>query len=88
LAAAVDSAESLLGGDARGEVPKPLRVTVVGVVKAGGGDLRAGRPVDDLSSGRLHLVVEVAEHDNGTLRMPGKEISAAARTVVASALRR
>jgi len=45
LAAPVDSAESLLGGYARGEVPKPLRVTFVGVVKAaGGGDLRAGRP--------------------------------------------
>ena len=45
LAAPVDSAESLLGGYARGEVPKRLRVTFVGVVKAaGGGDLRAGRP--------------------------------------------
>jgi hypothetical protein len=60
LASSVDSAESLLGRDAGGEVPKPLRVTFVGAVKAGGADLRAGRPVDDLSSGGLHLVVEVA----------------------------
>jgi hypothetical protein len=45
----VDSAESLLGRDARGEVPKPLRVTFLGAVKPGGTDLRAGRPVDDLS---------------------------------------
>jgi len=53
LASSVDSAESLLGRDARGEVPKPLRVTVVGAVKASGADLRAGRPVDDLSGGPL-----------------------------------
>ena len=33
LASSVDSAESLLGRDARGEVPKPLRVTFVGAVK-------------------------------------------------------
>ena len=52
LASSVDSAKSLRGRDARGEVPQPLRVTVVGVVKAGGTNLRAGRPVDDLSSGR------------------------------------
>jgi hypothetical protein len=75
LVAPVDSAESLLGRDARGEVPKPLRVTVVGAVKAACTNLRAGRPVDDLSSGGLHLVVEVAEHDNGTLWMVGEEIS-------------
>src|SRR6476469_328711 len=74
-ASAVDSAESLLGRDAGGEVPKPLRVTFVGAVKASGADLRAGRPVDDLSSGRLHLIVEVAKHDNRTLRMVGEEIS-------------
>ena len=42
LASSVDSAESLLGWDARGEVPKPLCVTVVGAVKAGGADHRAG----------------------------------------------
>jgi hypothetical protein len=66
LAAPVDSAESLLGRNTPGEVPKPLRVTVVGAVKPGGADLRAGRPVDDLSSGGLHLVVEVAEHDDAT----------------------
>jgi len=52
LASSVDSAKSLRGRDARGEVPQPLRVTVVGAVKAGGTNLRAGRPVDDLSSGR------------------------------------
>jgi len=75
LPSSVDSAESLLGRDARGEVPKPLRVTVVGAVKAAGTNLRAGRPVDDLSSGGLHLVVEVAKHDNGTLRLAGKAVS-------------
>jgi hypothetical protein len=72
---AVDSAESLLGVDAWGEVPKPLRVTVVGAVKASCADLRAERPVDDLSGGRLHHIVEVAKHDNRTLRMVGEEIS-------------
>jgi hypothetical protein len=41
LAAPVDSAESLLGRNAGGEVPKPLRVTFVGVVKAGGTNLSA-----------------------------------------------
>jgi hypothetical protein len=73
LASSVDSAESLLGRDAGGEVPKPLRVTLVGAVKASCADLRAGRPVEDLSSGRLHLIVEVAEHDNRTL-MVGEQI--------------
>ena len=72
--APVDSAESLLGGNARGEVPKPLRVTVVGAVKAGGTDLRARWSVEDLGGGGLDLVVEVAEHDNGTLWMAGEEI--------------
>ena len=73
LAAPVDSAESLLSRDARGEVPKPLRVTVVGVVKAAGTNLRAGRPVEDLRGGGLRLVVEIAEHDNGTLWMASEE---------------
>jgi len=35
----------------------------------------------------LHLVVEVAEYDHGTLRMLVRRAVAAARTVVASALR-
>src|SRR6478672_13442650 len=74
-ASAVDSAESLLGRDAGGEVPKPLRVTFVGAVKASGADLRAGRPVDDLSRGRLHLIVEVAKRDNRTLRLADEQIS-------------
>ena len=52
-----------------------MRVTVVGAVKASCADLRAGRPVNDLSSGRLHLIVEVAKHDNRTLRMAGKAVS-------------
>src|SRR6478672_438371 len=56
LSSAVDSAESLLGRDARGEVPKPLHVTVVGAVKAGRADLGARRPVEDLRRGRLHLI--------------------------------
>ena len=75
LASSVDSAESLLGRDARGEVPKPLRVTVVGAVKAAGTNLRAGRSVDDLSGGGLDFVVEVAEHDHGRLWMAGEQIS-------------
>jgi hypothetical protein len=75
LAAPVDSAESLLGRNPRGEVPKPLRVTVVGAVEAAGINLRAGWSVEDLRGGRLHLVVEVTEHDNGTLWMAGEEIS-------------
>jgi hypothetical protein len=33
LASPIDSAEALGFEDARGEVPKPLRVTVVGAVK-------------------------------------------------------
>ena len=71
LAAPVDSAESLLGRNTRGEVPKPLRVTVVGAVKAGGTNLRARWSVEDLGGGGLDLV----EHDNGTLRMAGKAVS-------------
>ena len=66
LATSVYSAESLFGGDARGEVPKSLRVTVVGAVKASGADLRAGWSVEDLRGGGLHLIVEVAEHDDAT----------------------
>jgi hypothetical protein len=42
-----------------------------------------GGPVDDLSSGGLHLVVEGAGHDNGTLRMAGEEISGFGAATVA-----
>ena len=73
LASSVDSAESLLGRNARGEVPKPARHL------CRGGQTRWCRSpsrvaVDDLRSGSLRPVVEVAEHDNGTLRMAGEEI--------------
>jgi hypothetical protein len=76
LAAPVDSAESLLGGmrgaRCQSRCASPLsgwsKPPVVAISEPGG-------PVDELSSGGLHLVVEVVEHDNGTLRMAGEEIS-------------
>ena len=39
LASSVDSAESLLGRDAWGQIPQPLPVAVVGLVEAAGADL-------------------------------------------------
>ena len=44
LSSPVDSGESLLGRDARREVPKPLRVTFVGAVKASCADATSKRP--------------------------------------------
>ena len=49
LVSSADSAESLLGREARGKFPKPLRVTLVGAIKLGGADLRAGWSAADLS---------------------------------------
>lgn len=49
--------EAPLLGNACGEVPQPLRVALVGVVKAAGADLRAGGAEQDLCRGRERLVV-------------------------------
>ena len=67
LASPIDAAEALLGRDAWGQIPQPLRVTFVGAAKPGGTDLGAGWSVEDLRGGGLDLVVEVAEHHHRRL---------------------
>ena len=88
LASPIDAAEALGFGDAWGQIPQPLRVALVGVVKAGGGDLYPGGP----------LRIWVVAASTSSLRSPStitealssfvSRSVAAARTVTASAARR
>ena len=68
------AAEALGFGEAWGQISQPLHVPCVGVVKAGGGDLRAGRAVEDLGGGGLDLVVEIAEHHQRCLVVAGQQV--------------
>ena len=75
LASPIDAAEALGSGMCGARFQSRCASPSSGRSQPVVSNLRAGWSVEDLRGGGIRLVVEVTEHDNGTLRMAGEQIS-------------
>ena len=72
-AAAVNTREMLILGDAGGEVPQALTIATVRLGVPTGADLRSGRPLQQLGGRSIDRVIEITQHDHRCVTIGGED---------------